>query len=470
MPRRILLPLILLCALPTLSQTAPSSAAAANDLPRGHLLERVPCAQKPEQSYALYLPSNYSPDRRWPIVYSFDPGARGAEPVKLQMAAAEQLGYILAASNNSQNGPWKPQAEAAQAMVDDTRARFSLDDRAVYFAGFSGGARLASQVATLCKCAAGVLLSGAGFSANAAPSAETRFAVFSAVGRNDFNYLEVLPLQAKLAEAGVAHWLQIFEGRHQWAPADAMEQALAWFRLQAIKRKLTPVDAAFVTAQLAQATQHAVAAEASGDVLGAWREYQQIAETFEGLANVAAAKAKAEALGSSKPVRDALKREQDDFAEQSKLEGEVEGAIAQPTDDGDNPGTPGLGAVERARYLRSRSEHEKQPDRARVLHRALSGVFVAAMESGGHYQQTRDFDHAIRAFACAAEVAPDSEWAWRSLAQAHAARGHRKEALATLKHARELAQDKPEFDQWLKTETAFEKLRPLPEFRALTPQ
>ena len=67
------------------------------------------------QSYALYLPSAYSGDRRWPIIYCFDPGARGPVPVRL-FRAAEKYGYILVCSNNSHNGPWEPINRAMQAV------------------------------------------------------------------------------------------------------------------------------------------------------------------------------------------------------------------------------------------------------------------------------------------------------------------------------------------------------------------
>ena len=42
----------------------------------GQIVEKVVCAQDVNQSYALYLPSNYVSTRKWPVLYSFDPGAR----------------------------------------------------------------------------------------------------------------------------------------------------------------------------------------------------------------------------------------------------------------------------------------------------------------------------------------------------------------------------------------------------------
>ncbi len=89
-----------------------------------------PCAppRKPEQSYALYVPSSYAAELKWPIVYVFDPGAQGMRPLELMKDAAERHGYLVAASNNSRNGPWQVSQEAAAEMWDDTH-RLALDRR-----------------------------------------------------------------------------------------------------------------------------------------------------------------------------------------------------------------------------------------------------------------------------------------------------------------------------------------------------
>lgn len=101
--RRLLFSLALFpCSL--LAQTSRSPDQA---LETGKILAHVTCAADPEQTYALYLPPNYSPDRRWPLVISSDPSARGSAPLELQKDAAELYGYVLASSNNSRNGPWK---------------------------------------------------------------------------------------------------------------------------------------------------------------------------------------------------------------------------------------------------------------------------------------------------------------------------------------------------------------------------
>ena len=54
-----------------------SSAVRAQDLPVGAIVDDVKCLAEPSQSYALYVPSRYSPDRKWSLLIAFHPGARG---------------------------------------------------------------------------------------------------------------------------------------------------------------------------------------------------------------------------------------------------------------------------------------------------------------------------------------------------------------------------------------------------------
>ena len=170
----------------------------------GEVIESVPCKRFPGQSYALYLPAAYTPQKNWPIVYAFDPGAQGDVPVRRYHEVAEKYGYILAGSNNSQNFLGNDEATAIQAMLADTEERFSLDPKRIYTTGFSGGARVATLVALRCtgSCkVAGVVASGATYPGNTSPSATDSFLYFMALGDTDFNYQEAA------REVPVKRWL-----------------------------------------------------------------------------------------------------------------------------------------------------------------------------------------------------------------------------------------------------------------------
>jgi predicted esterase len=456
-----------LCASSLRAQQNPGAARESQSLPAGVIVLSVIVSKQPEQSYALYLPSAYSTEKRWPIVYSFDPGARGSMPVELMKEAAERYGYIVAGSNNSRNGSWKIEAEAADAMVRDTHARLSIDDRRVYLAGFSGGARTAAHIAQICKCAAGVFLHGAGFHPLAFSSKETPFVVFSAVGTYDFNYPELVHTDEELETMKYAHFWRSFEGPHQWAPEEVMDEAFAWFRLQAMKSGRESLDDAFVAFQATRETERARALEQSGNLYAARKEYRQAAEMLAGLAENAALQARADALEKDKAVRDGAKREKQELADQEQLSGEISSEMASLSENQANRVELRNAVEQQLVALRRRAENEKHEGKLRVQKRALAGLVVQAMETGMERLEKRDVSRARDYFELASTGDPDSMWVLDNLAIARAMDGDRKGALDALRRAKSLSKNPSRFAEWLEEEPAFAKLRGSPEFAAV---
>src|SRR5258708_163709 len=109
----------------------------------------VAVAADSSNSYALYLPSNYSAARRWPLLLVFDPFARGEVSVKLFHDAAEKYGFIVVGSNNSRN--FADPSNAILLLWADVKEHYTIDPKRIYTAGLSGGAPVASSIALACK-------------------------------------------------------------------------------------------------------------------------------------------------------------------------------------------------------------------------------------------------------------------------------------------------------------------------------
>ena len=452
------------------SLSAQQIAATGEDsriFPVGTLIPKVVTIANPEQSYALYIPKSYSPTKLSPIIYAFDPGANGSRPVELMKVPSERYGYIVAGSNNSRNGSWKIEAEAAQAMLKDTEKRFMIDGRRVYFAGFSGGARVAVRLAQICKCVAGVLLNGAGFQPEASASPDAAFAVFAAVGNLDFNYGEIVRMDNDLEKLAYAHFLRRFEGPHQWAPPIVMEEALAWFRLQGMKKGLESRDDALIAAASSQAFERARSFEQSGDLYAAWKEYRQTAETFAELTDDSSLRSRAEALEKEKAMREGAKREKQEFEEQDLLTREISSGLAGLREAQVNRAQIRTDTGQKIADLRNRAEYEKREARLRILKRALAGVMVQAMEMGFDRLEQKDPGRAREYFELACEADPDAVWAISNLAVARAMDGDRKGALESLRRAKNKTKDPEQFIAWLNKEPAFVKLHGAPEFAAI---
>jgi pimeloyl-ACP methyl ester carboxylesterase len=399
----------------------------------GKVNPKVVCSSNPAESYALYLPSGFTATRKWPILYFFDPFARGQVAAGIVQPAAEKFGYIVAASNNSKNGPMGGSKEAAIAMWEDTHLRLPVDTRRHYVAGLSGGARVATSVALSCgDCVAGVIADAAGFPPGATPRRPMNFAYFATVGDADFNYAEFVRLRPELEKANARYCIRIFEGSHSWAPAQVWNEALNWMDIQAMASGDLMRDNSRITATLQETLARAKAFESARDLLAALREYELAVRDFSGLADVGAAKAKLAELEKSKAVKEAERREASEVEEQKRI-------LQKPSIQMQKVSTGALDAEGFSQLLAAistlKSKTQPSGPRTLVLRRALSQLVVQAYDSGQICLDKKDCNAALAYFRLAAEGATNPAFAHYQRARVYAISSHKKEMITELRLA-----------------------------------
>ena len=443
--------------------------AQTESIPRGQVVERLEALNDSSQSYALYLPSNYTPNRKWPVLYAFDPGARGRVPVERFKEAAEKYGWIVLGSNNSRNGPWELAVNAWNAMQIDTHQRFAIDDERMYATGFSGGARAAVRVAVGCKCLAGVIAGGAGFPVDLAPSPQMHFVYFAAAGVDDFNYAELKSLQEPLTKAGISHRFQTFDGRHEWPPVSVATMAVEWMELQAMKAGKRPRDDGFINAMWEQILSEAKTREESKKHLEAYQLYLDLAQNFKGLQDVAQVETKVNQLRDSRELKDAIREEQLQIRKQRELEARLNSLIAgryavTQANQGEDFDSSNL-LPKILNDLRKQSKAAEDSTERRVARRVLDGLFVGLIEEGINLLQTKqNYSESIKRFVLATEVNPDRPGAYFYLASAYAANRDKKRALQFLNTAVEKGLSDAAM---ITTNKAFDSIRNEPEYQQI---
>jgi len=204
-------------------------------------IQLIKCRKDTNQSYTILLPPDYKPDRKWPVIFAFDPHGDGHLPIRKMRDPASQLGFILIASENFRNGVTNV-AGIAGVMFEDAMARYSIDQKRVYLAGFSGGARAAGSLALSGKGIRGIILSGAGQSGFGPANKNAGLVVYGIAGLGDFNRSEIQNMDKELATLQIPHSISFFIGKHEWPPEDEFDQALLWLQIQAMREKLCPVN------------------------------------------------------------------------------------------------------------------------------------------------------------------------------------------------------------------------------------
>lgn len=337
------------------------------DVPTGQIVDPVACAKDPAQSYALFLPRAYTPDRTWPVILAFDPGGRGRTPVEHYQAAADQYGIIVAGSNNSRNN--SPEiGRAVDAMTGDVMSRFRVDPRRVYVAGMSGGARVAFSVAIGSPPGrvAGVLASSAGYPDDK-PRKTLPFSVFATAGTEDFNHLELRRLDRALTSP---HRLAIFDGGHVWLSSELAVDAVEWMELRAMKSGLKPRDEVEIDRLF---TKRTTAAGQPRIDLARYLAVRAIAEDFDGLKDVRAFATEAATLARDKSIRAALKQGEDEDDREERMLHEVWQMEGKLTSGEDRVAL--LGDLRRRWQILAETAKKPQdsPER-RVARRVLSGL------------------------------------------------------------------------------------------------
>jgi len=453
-----------------LAHSAALASTQIESLPKGQIVESVAALNDSSQSYALYLPSNYTPDRKWPVLYAFDPGARGRIPVERFKAAAEKYGWIVVGSNNSRNGPWELAVNAWNAMQTDTHQRFAIDDERMYATGFSGGARAAIRIAVACKCLSGVMANGAGFPPDLAPSAPMHFVFFGAAGVDDFNYPELKSLEEPLTKAGISHRIQTFDGRHEWPPDSVTTAAVEWMELHAIKDGKRPRDDSFIDAMWQSLLADAKTREESKNYYEAYGIYLNLAESFKGLRDVAQIETKVNELAASREVKAAIRDEQVQIKKQRDLESQLSSLMAgrvgkEPVNESEEDFNSSNLLPKILGDLRKQSKAVEDSTQRRVARRVLDGLLIGLIEQGISLLQTeKNYSESIKRFKLATEVNPDRSGAFFYLAWAYAASGDKKKSLQFLSKAVEKGFSD---SAMITTNKAFDAIRNDPEYQQI---
>lgn len=230
----------------------------------GNIEKHVICANDSSLNYAIYLPASYSKEKKYPLILFFDPHADGALPLNMYKTLADSFGFIIAGSNNSQNG-MQPEdlLHVGNTCIEDILHRFPIDDRRLYLAGFSGGARVAGMVADNAGGIRGVIACGAGINVSQERSIPYYNILFIA-GLADFNYGEMKNILQRV-QSQKNHIIE-FDGKHEWAPKATFNDAFMWMLFNEMKDNITPRDSVLIesfTAQNIKKAEHANAYDAA---------------------------------------------------------------------------------------------------------------------------------------------------------------------------------------------------------------
>jgi dienelactone hydrolase len=416
-------------------------------IPRGEVVDTIKCVGNRQQTYALYLPSYYTTDKKYPIIYVFEPAARGQLPVEKYKDLAEEYGYIMVCSNNSRNGPQEPIDRAAYAVFSDTKTRFTIDTNRVYTMGFSGGARVATRLAIQNNNIIGVIACGAGFPHGYQPTKWNKFTFVGLVGDLDMNYYELKNLENELDKVAIRHYMIYFNENHVWPAVSEMQKAFNYLNFDAGRRKLVKTDSAFIANYKKEKLDFL---SNSNDVFKKYIGYQDLLMHLDGLSDNEVLQSKIHDLQNAPLVAQKLELQKHYCAVESKLAYTLNNAFYKPQEY-----TLQWWKNE-CKRINENAKDSSNIELQFLSKRMINKVYLMVFENFMLNREGMSFEESVRIFKIAALVKPASPYPEYYLAGIYAKNKKYSQALKMLENAISKGFSNLKY---LKQDEAFEQIR-----------
>jgi dienelactone hydrolase len=272
----------------TETTAAKDSIVPKEKFPTGQVIEKVLCQSDPSQSYSMYLPSNYTSDKTFPIIYVFDAHGTGKLPISKYKNLAEKYDFIIVGSNNSKNGnSWEQSQSIANVLFADVQTRLSINTARIYVLGFSGGARIANAIAISNGAIAGVICCGAAAPAASLNDPRSGYTFLGIAGNRDFNYIEMRKYDMiDLAGRPIKHAFIEFDGKHEWPSEEVMNEAFLWTEFNSMRIKTSPKNDSFVKENFDSYMTKIKTVQQKNDPYATYNLVKKTITFFDGLADL----------------------------------------------------------------------------------------------------------------------------------------------------------------------------------------
>lgn len=197
-------------------------------------------AASPDESYFIYVPTQYDKDQYYPLMLCISPHGKGLRPVEEMKFAAETFGYIVVGSNDIRNN-FKGNGEAIRNLIYDVQNKYNIDQSRLYACGFSGGGRIATVLGNQ-EVVTGVISCGAG------PgdwSKADPYPWYGIVGKADFNYNEFAQFNPGVLQQPFFN-SAYHNGGHEWPDSSYLYDAIVFLEIHAMKSNTLDGDSALL--------------------------------------------------------------------------------------------------------------------------------------------------------------------------------------------------------------------------------
>ncbi|MGS0524738.1 alpha/beta hydrolase [Zobellia nedashkovskayae] len=218
-------------------------------LKKGVIIDSLIVNDTIPETFSLYLPKKFEVSKTWPVVFVFDMNGRGKQSLAMFSAAAEEQGFVLAASNNiSDTLSIAKNILITSRMFNTVTTMLPIRKRGIYTSGFSAGGRFSTLIPTFIQGVEGVVACGAAVANFEVLTSRNPFHFIGIVADEDFSYSDMLIVEKVLSRMKFPNQLLVFDGGHEWPKTEDLSSALRLLTMAAMAKGNVTKDEAYVDA------------------------------------------------------------------------------------------------------------------------------------------------------------------------------------------------------------------------------
>src|SRR5690606_26569682 len=161
-------------------------------LKKGEILDSIPILDSIQTTFSLYLPTQFSMDREWPLLLALDMKGKQRQTLSMFLQAAEAQGYVLMSPRISDSLPVADNMVKIGTALERALGMLPIDQDRIYVAGEGANGRFSSLVPVFIPKIHGVISIGAGLANVEVLNAERRFHFIGIINIENFNYTGLL--------------------------------------------------------------------------------------------------------------------------------------------------------------------------------------------------------------------------------------------------------------------------------------
>lgn len=277
-------------------------------LKRGVITDSIQVTEK--ESYAIFIPSGFSIDKKWPVVFVSDMEGKGKQVISMFQEAAENQGYVLIGSNNLHDSTSiANNILKVGRLLKNVNALIPVDRSRLYAAGYSSGARFASLMPSFIKDFKGVISIGAPIPNYELLTSKNAFHFIGIVGDQDYNYPNMIAERSTLKRLKFPNQLYIFQGGSQWPPGSYIEKSLITITLRAMSNGNLTKDPEFIERNYALDIDEIDQLLGNNRLLAAYNQMSEVISIYQVHRSVDSLLSRRKAMRKDKPYRNARRDE-----------------------------------------------------------------------------------------------------------------------------------------------------------------